>query len=119
MRGLANVGAIIGQLYPATLLARLVTLELEEPVYANGRRRVMTLAQLADARVYATTLTALRAADPRPRAGRKQHDASNMRARDENENFSAKPNFNRRGFALHLSGGDDDVELIPVRSGPE
>jgi hypothetical protein len=32
-RGLANVEAIIGQLYPATLLARLVTLELE------GRRR--------------------------------------------------------------------------------
>ena len=31
--GLANVEAIIGQLYPATLLARLVTLELE------GRRR--------------------------------------------------------------------------------
>ncbi len=28
-RGLANVEAIIGQLYPATLLARLVTLELE------------------------------------------------------------------------------------------
>jgi Ion channel len=27
-RGLANVEAIIGQLYPATLLARLVTLEL-------------------------------------------------------------------------------------------
>ncbi|MGA9893766.1 MAG: hypothetical protein WBQ55_15760 [Xanthobacteraceae bacterium] len=27
--GLANVEAIIGQLYPATLLARLVTLELE------------------------------------------------------------------------------------------
>ena len=33
-RGLANVEAIIGQLYPATLLARLVTLELE------GRRRI-------------------------------------------------------------------------------
>jgi hypothetical protein len=32
-RGLANVEAIIGQLYPATLLARLVTLELE-----GGRR---------------------------------------------------------------------------------
>jgi Ion channel len=32
-RSLANVEAIIGQLYPATLLARLVTLELE------GRRR--------------------------------------------------------------------------------
>jgi len=32
-RGLANVEAIIGQLYPATLLARLVTLEIE------GRRR--------------------------------------------------------------------------------
>jgi hypothetical protein len=29
-RGLANVEAIIGQLYPATLLARLVTLELEQ-----------------------------------------------------------------------------------------
>ena len=29
-RGLANVEAIIGQLYPATLLARLVTLELED-----------------------------------------------------------------------------------------
>jgi hypothetical protein len=28
-RGLANIEAIIGQLYPATLLARLVTLELE------------------------------------------------------------------------------------------
>ena len=28
-RGLANLEAIIGQLYPATLLARLVTLELE------------------------------------------------------------------------------------------
>jgi hypothetical protein len=28
-RGLANVEAIIGQLYPATLLARLVTLEME------------------------------------------------------------------------------------------
>jgi hypothetical protein len=28
-RGFANVEAIIGQLYPATLLARLVTLELE------------------------------------------------------------------------------------------
>jgi voltage-gated potassium channel Kch len=28
-RALANVEAIIGQLYPATLLARLVTLELE------------------------------------------------------------------------------------------
>jgi Ion channel len=32
-RGLANIEAIVGQLYPATLLARLVTLELE------GRRR--------------------------------------------------------------------------------
>jgi hypothetical protein len=32
-RSLANVEAIIGQLYPATLLARLVRLELE------GRRR--------------------------------------------------------------------------------
>jgi hypothetical protein len=32
-RGLANIEAIIGQLYPATLLARLVTLEIE------GRRR--------------------------------------------------------------------------------
>ena len=32
-RSLANIEAIIGQLYPATLLARLVTLELE------GRRR--------------------------------------------------------------------------------
>jgi len=28
-RGLANVEAIIGQLYPATLLARIVTLEIE------------------------------------------------------------------------------------------
>ena len=28
-RGLANLEAIIGQLYPATLLARFVTLELE------------------------------------------------------------------------------------------
>jgi len=28
-RGLANIEAIIGQLYPATLLARLVTLEIE------------------------------------------------------------------------------------------
>jgi len=28
-RSLANVEAIIGQLYPATLLARLVTLELQ------------------------------------------------------------------------------------------
>jgi hypothetical protein len=28
-RSLANIEAIIGQLYPATLLARLVTLELE------------------------------------------------------------------------------------------
>ena len=28
-RGLANIEAVIGQLYPATLLARLVTLELE------------------------------------------------------------------------------------------
>jgi hypothetical protein len=27
-RGLANIEAVIGQLYPATLLARLVTLEL-------------------------------------------------------------------------------------------
>jgi hypothetical protein len=27
---LANIEAIIGQLYPATLLARLVTLELEQ-----------------------------------------------------------------------------------------
>ncbi len=33
-RALANVEAIIGQLYPATLLARLVTLELE------GRHRI-------------------------------------------------------------------------------
>lgn len=33
-RGLANVEAVIGQLYPATLLARLVTLELE------ARRRI-------------------------------------------------------------------------------
>jgi hypothetical protein len=33
-RGLSNVEAIIGQLYPATLLARLVTLELE------GRRGI-------------------------------------------------------------------------------
>lgn len=32
-RGLANVEAIVGQLYPATLLARLVTLQLQ------GRRR--------------------------------------------------------------------------------
>jgi hypothetical protein len=31
-RSLANVEAIIGQIYPATLLARLVTLEL-----AHGR----------------------------------------------------------------------------------
>jgi len=30
LRGIANVEAIIGQLYPATLLARLVTLELED-----------------------------------------------------------------------------------------
>jgi hypothetical protein len=30
VRGLANVEAIIGQFYPATLLARLVTLELED-----------------------------------------------------------------------------------------
>ena len=29
VRGIANVEAIIGQLYPATLLARLVTLQLE------------------------------------------------------------------------------------------
>ena len=29
-RGLANVEAIVGQLYPATLLARLVTLELDQ-----------------------------------------------------------------------------------------
>ena len=29
-RSLANIEAIIGQLYPATLLARLVTLELEQ-----------------------------------------------------------------------------------------
>jgi hypothetical protein len=29
-RSLANVEAVIGQLYPATLLARLVTLELED-----------------------------------------------------------------------------------------
>ncbi|HXW28809.1 MAG TPA: potassium channel family protein, partial [Xanthobacteraceae bacterium] len=28
-RGLANIEAIIGQLYPATLLARLVTLEIQ------------------------------------------------------------------------------------------
>jgi hypothetical protein len=27
-RGLANLEAVIGQLYPATLLARLVTLEI-------------------------------------------------------------------------------------------
>jgi hypothetical protein len=32
-RGLANLEGIIGQLYPATLLARLITLELE------GRRK--------------------------------------------------------------------------------
>jgi hypothetical protein len=32
VRSLANVEAIIGQIYPATLLARLVTLEL-----AHGR----------------------------------------------------------------------------------
>jgi hypothetical protein len=30
VRGIANIEAIIGQLYPATLLARLVTLELEQ-----------------------------------------------------------------------------------------
>jgi hypothetical protein len=30
VRGISNVEAIIGQLYPATLLARLVTLELEQ-----------------------------------------------------------------------------------------
>jgi hypothetical protein len=30
-RSLANVEAIIGQLYPATLLARLVTLEVASP----------------------------------------------------------------------------------------
>jgi hypothetical protein len=35
-RSLANLEAIIGQLYPATLLARLVTLELEGRA---GRRR--------------------------------------------------------------------------------
>ncbi|HUB63281.1 MAG TPA: potassium channel family protein, partial [Methylocella sp.] len=29
-RSLCNLEAIIGQLYPATLLARLVTLELED-----------------------------------------------------------------------------------------
>jgi hypothetical protein len=34
-RSLANLEAIIGQLYPATLLARLVTLELE----GRGSRR--------------------------------------------------------------------------------
>jgi voltage-gated potassium channel Kch len=33
-RGLVNMEAIIGQLYPATLLARLVTLEIE----ARNRR---------------------------------------------------------------------------------
>jgi hypothetical protein len=33
VRALSNLEAIMGQLYPATLLARLVTLELE------GRRR--------------------------------------------------------------------------------
>src|SRR5262249_15288487 len=32
-RGLANIEAIIGQLYPATLLARLVTLELSVRSY--------------------------------------------------------------------------------------
>ena len=31
MRMLVNVEAIIGQLYPATLLARLITLELQAP----------------------------------------------------------------------------------------
>ena len=36
-RGLSNVEAIIGQLYPATLLARLVTLELEDR-HQIGRR---------------------------------------------------------------------------------
>ena len=30
VRGISNVEVIIGQLYPATLLARLVTLELEQ-----------------------------------------------------------------------------------------
>jgi len=30
VRGIANVEAIIGQLYPATLLARLVTLHIAE-----------------------------------------------------------------------------------------
>jgi len=31
VRTLANVEAIIGQLFPATLLARLITLELRRP----------------------------------------------------------------------------------------
>jgi len=30
-RSLCNIESVIGQLYPATLLARLVTLELREP----------------------------------------------------------------------------------------
>jgi hypothetical protein len=37
-RSLANLGAIIGQLYPATLLARIVTLELEHRRGARSRR---------------------------------------------------------------------------------
>ena len=38
-RSLCNVEEIIGQLYPATLLARLVTLELEGRTLARQRRR--------------------------------------------------------------------------------
>jgi hypothetical protein len=37
-RSLANLEAIIGQLYPATLLARIVTLELENRRRGRGRR---------------------------------------------------------------------------------
>ena len=35
-RGLANLEAIIGQLYPATILARLVTLEFEHRRRSHG-----------------------------------------------------------------------------------
>jgi hypothetical protein len=37
VRNLANLESIIGQLYPATLLARLVSLEIEHRRHSNGR----------------------------------------------------------------------------------
>jgi Ion channel len=49
VRGLANLEGIIGQLYPATLLARLITLELE------GRREASKPASTDRSRSAATT----------------------------------------------------------------